>query len=234
MAENTSNLLDASFLGLGRVPESKSEGTRFSWLSGEYCKPLLDCTIAGLLLVVLLPIMVVIAVLVSLDGGPIFYGHKRVGRNGHEFRCFKFRSMAVDADRILADLLTSDARAAAEWESTRKLRHDPRVTLLGKVLRSTSLDEIPQLFNVLRREMSLVGPRPIVNDEVRFYSEKIKFYYDVRPGITGLWQTSGRSNASYEERVRLDTWYVENRSTRLDLKILLNTVPAVLQRRGAH
>jgi undecaprenyl-phosphate galactose phosphotransferase len=227
-AFDASSPLEADYFASYQTPPQPG------WLSGETSKTMMDFGLAGVLLFILLPVLVCIAVLVSLDGGPIVFKHQRVGRFGRTFPCFKFRSMAVGGDKILNDLLVSDPVAAAEWESTRKLRRDPRVTFVGKILRTTSLDEIPQLFNVLRREMSLVGPRPIVTDEVRLYEDKIRHYYDVRPGITGLWQVCGRSNASYDERVRLDTWYVENRSIWLDLKILLSTVPAVLSRTGAH
>jgi Undecaprenyl-phosphate galactose phosphotransferase WbaP len=193
-----------------------------------------DVTLALLLLIVMLPVFLVIAVLVKRDGGPAFYAHRRVGANGRRFGCLKFRSMAVNADVLLERVLRESPERAAEWEATQKLRDDPRVTRIGAFLRKTSLDEIPQLINVLRLEMSLVGPRPIVESEMRHYGRDIAFYLQVRPGVTGLWQISGRSDTSYAERVMLDTSYVRSWSLVGDMVILAKTAPAVLARRGAH
>ncbi len=192
-----------------------------------------DLSVALFLLLATAPILLLIAVVVRLDGGPALFAHKRVGAGGQEFPCFKFRSMVMDSDVVLRHLLESDPVAAAEWADTRKLRRDPRVTWIGKLLRTTSLDELPQLFNVLRLEMSLVGPRPIVRSEVARYAEDIVFYCETRPGLTGLWQVSGRSDTSYAHRVQLDTWYVKNWTLWHDLAILAKTVPAVLKRQGA-
>ncbi len=185
----------------------------------------------GLLLA--LPVFLVIAALVKLDGGPVFFSHKRIGAGGRTFGCLKFRSMRTDADAILERLLQSDPAAKAEWAQTQKLLKDPRTTPIGRVLRATSLDELPQLFNVLRLEMSLVGPRPIVAGEVHHYGEDIAYYYETRPGLTGLWQVSGRTGTTYARRVQLDSWYVRNWSIWHDLAILAQTVPAVLKRKGA-
>jgi len=196
-------------------------------------KVAIDFCLVTVALLVLLPILAAIALLVGLDGGPVFYAHPRIGRFGRAFSCYKFRSMSVHADKILNDLLKFDSESAAEWATTRKLKCDPRVTRVGAVLRRTSLDELPQLLNVLRLEMSLVGPRPIVHEETFLYEDNITYYYDVRPGITGLWQVSGRSETSYAERVELDTWYVRNWSLWLDFEILVRTIPAVLFRTGA-
>jgi undecaprenyl-phosphate galactose phosphotransferase len=192
-----------------------------------------DVVVTFLALIVLAPVLVGIALLVKLDGGPAFYGHLRVGRHGRRFQCLKFRTMVVESDTALANLLMADDRAAIEWETTRKLRCDPRITPLGRFLRKTSLDELPQVINVLRLEMSLIGPRPIVEQETRKYGPHIQAYYQTRPGITGLWQVSGRSNTTYKHRVALDTWYVRNWSLWLDAKILLKTLPAVLAQSGA-
>jgi len=159
--------------------------------------------------------------------------HRRVGAGGRVFSCLKFRSMVVEGEEILQRLLSMEPGIAAEWSATRKLRHDPRVTQIGRVLRSTSIDELPQLFNVLRGDMSLVGPRPIVSEEVPRYGLNIYYYYQMRPGITGLWQVSGRSETSYAERVELDTTYVKNWSLAQDGAILLRTIPEVMKRRGA-
>lgn len=193
----------------------------------------LDLLLAAICLVVLSPLFLLIGVAIKMDGGPVFYRHSRIGAQGRVFKCLKFRSMVIDADRVLQDLLDANLQAAGEWAATQKLRDDPRITWVGNLLRKSSLDELPQLLNVLRLEMSLVGPRPIVASEIEKYGEDIAFYYDTRPGLTGLWQVSGRSDTSYERRVQLDTWYVRNWSIRHDFAILAKTVPAVLKRRGA-
>jgi Undecaprenyl-phosphate galactose phosphotransferase WbaP len=192
-----------------------------------------DVAAASLLIVVLSPLLLAIAIMVRRGGGPALYRHKRVGFGGRTFGCLKFRSMDINGDRILADLLANDADAAAEWAATQKLRNDPRVTPVGRFLRHTSLDELPQLLNVLRGEMSLVGPRPVVQSELGFYGENADYYMLTRPGVTGLWQVSGRSDTTYAQRVRLDVWYVRNWSLWHDLAILMKTVPVVLLRRGA-
>ncbi|MBO1325140.1 exopolysaccharide biosynthesis polyprenyl glycosylphosphotransferase [Acetobacter sp. TBRC 12305] len=194
----------------------------------------LDLFAASLILLAILPVLAIVYILVRLDGGPAVFGHMRVGRNGRAFRCLKFRTMAVDADAALAELLANDATAAAEWAATRKLTSDPRVTPIGRVLRKTSLDELPQVFNVLRLEMSLVGPRPIVAAEEVHYGKDMAYYTATRPGITGLWQVSGRSDTSYVRRVQLDNWYVRNWSLWRDIVILVKTVPAVLAQKGAR
>ncbi|MFT9258606.1 MAG: sugar transferase, partial [Acetobacter sp.] len=194
----------------------------------------LDLFVASLVLLAILPVLVVVYGLVRLDGGPAVFGHVRVGRNGRPFRCLKFRTMGVNADAVLADLLARDPQAAAEWAATRKLTADPRVTPIGRILRKTSLDELPQVFNVLRLEMSLVGPRPIVAAEEVHYGKDMAYYTATRPGITGLWQVSGRSDTSYVRRVQLDNWYVRNWSLWRDIVILVKTVPAVLAQKGAR
>ncbi len=178
--------------------------------------------------------MLVVAALVKLDGGPAIFGHSRVGEGGRMFDCLKFRSMRVDAEQQLADLLARDGEARAEWAASRKLKNDPRVTRLGRILRKTGLDELPQLLNVIRGDMSLVGPRPVTVSEMDQYGAEAERYKRVRPGITGLWQVSGRSDTTYEQRVSLDAWYVANWSPWHDLVIILKTVPAVLSRRGAY
>jgi lipopolysaccharide/colanic/teichoic acid biosynthesis glycosyltransferase len=181
------------------------------------------------------PLMTVVALAIKLgDGGPVLFAHPRVGRGGSLFPCLKFRSMAVDAEAQLLALLQRDPAARAEWERDHKLTHDPRITRLGDFLRRSSLDELPQLINVLRGEMSLVGPRPIVPAEIARYRRYFACYCRVRPGITGLWQVSGRSDLPYRRRVALDVVYARSRSAGLDFKILLATAPAVLARRGAR
>jgi Undecaprenyl-phosphate galactose phosphotransferase WbaP len=198
-------------------------------------KRALDIIAAGLGLVLLSPFFLIVALMVRADGGPALFAHQRVGRGGKLFGCLKFRSMVIDSQARLEALLASDPAARAEWEATRKLKNDPRITPIGRFLRSTSLDELPQLINVLRGEMSLVGPRPVQEAEIdRYYGASAAHYMAVRPGITGLWQVSGRSETSYESRVALDVAYVSRPSLLADLSILLRTPVAVVSRRGAH
>jgi lipopolysaccharide/colanic/teichoic acid biosynthesis glycosyltransferase len=198
-------------------------------------KRALDIFGAGVGLVLLAPFFLIVALMVRADGGPAFFAHQRVGRGGKLFGCLKFRSMVIDSQARLEALLASDPAARAEWEATRKLKNDPRITPIGRFLRSTSLDELPQLINVLLGEMSLVGPRPVQEAEIdRYYGASAAHYMAVRPGITGLWQVSGRSETSYESRVALDVAYVSRPSLLADLSILLRTPVAVVSRRGAH
>lgn len=190
-------------------------------------------TICGGLLIS--PILLAIAFWVYHDSpGPVIFKHRRVGRNGKEFNCYKFRSMCVNSKEVLEHLLATDPEAKAEWDKEFKLKNDPRITKSGAFLRKTSLDELPQLWNVLKGEMSLVGPRPIVQAEVPRYGKYIKEYYSVLPGITGMWQTSGRSDIDYPERVQMDSWYVHNWSVWLDMVLLWRTVTVVLQHKGAY
>jgi undecaprenyl-phosphate galactose phosphotransferase len=197
-------------------------------------KRLLDIAGAGALLTLLSPLFIVIIALTLRSGGPVFFGHRRIGASGQPFKCWKFRTMVPDADRVLARLLATDPEARAQWERDFKLRNDPRVTPVGKFLRSTSLDELPQLFNVLMGDMSLVGPRPIVNDEIRRYGAAFHDYVRCRPGITGIWQISGRNDVGYGERVQMDRDYARNWSLLRDLRVLLRTPSAVLRRSGAY
>jgi undecaprenyl-phosphate galactose phosphotransferase len=201
--------------------------------AAQLVKACIDIPVAAAMLLFLSPLLLVIAAASCLDGGPILFAHRRVGAGGRPFACLKFRTMRIDGDRILDTALASSPALAAEWAATRKLADDPRVTRVGRFLRRTSLDELPQLLNVLRLEMSLVGPRPIVEGEVAFYGENIALYYATRPGITGLWQVSGRSNTTYARRVELDVWYVNNWTVWHDITLLLKTIPAVLGRQGA-
>jgi exopolysaccharide production protein ExoY len=188
---------------------------------------------AGLLL--LSPLFVMIALLVKCaDGGSIFYGHRRVGRNGEFFHCLKFRTMVPNGDQVLAAYLSRNPEARAEWSASRKLQSDPRVTRVGAVLRKLSLDELPQIINILRGEMSIVGPRPVVVDELEKYGHAADYYLKSRPGLTGLWQVSGRNDVSYETRVAFDRHYVENWSLAVDLYIIMKTIPAVCLTRGSY
>ena len=197
-------------------------------------KWILDKILSVLAFLVLLPIMAIIAVIVKITSrGPVLFGHTRIGKGGKKFRCWKFRTMYVDADQRLEKILASNPSAAAEWNTNFKLKNDPRVTPFGKFLRKTSLDEIPQFFNVFAGTMALVGPRPIVDGEVPFYGEDFRVFSIVKPGVTGLWQVSGRSDTGYTRRVALDVEYVMNWSPWLDIWILLRTVVSVLTLRGA-
>jgi exopolysaccharide production protein ExoY len=195
----------------------------------------MNMVIAVLALIFLAPVMIGIALAIfAQDGGPVLFAHRRIGRDGRYFYCLKFRSMAADAEQRLADLLAQDPVARAEWDKDHKLRNDPRVTRLGAFLRKSSLDELPQLVNVLRGEMSMVGPRPIVDAEVAKYGRRFKSYCAVKPGITGLWQVSGRNDVSYRARVAMDCIYARQRNVFMDGFIIAATVPAVLMRRGSY
>lgn len=171
---------------------------------------------------------------VKKDGGPAIYGHDRVSIHGKTFKCLKFRSMVVNSKEILDELLKNDPKAKEEWDATFKLKNDPRITKIGAFLRKTSLDELPQLLNVLKGEMSLVGPRPIINAELERYNDQVDYYLLSKPGMTGLWQVSGRSDVDYDTRVYLDAWYVKNWSMWNDIAILLKTVIVVLKKDGAY
>lgn len=201
---------------------------------GRVTKSMLDRAGAAIGLILLAPVFLVLARNVKQDGGPAFYNQIRIGRDGKKFKCWKFRSMIVNADKVLEDYLAENPDARAEYQRDFKLKNDPRITSIGDILRKTSLDEIPQLYNVLKGDMSLVGPRPIVDKEVHHYADKFDHYLSVRPGITGLWQVSGRNDISYDERVALDVWYVDNWNVWNDIVIVLKTVYVVLARKGAY
>ena len=188
---------------------------------------------AGILL--LSPLFIMLAMLVKFsDGGRVFYGHRRIGRNGNFFHCLKFRTMVENGDEVLAAHFAKNPQSNKEWLATRKLQDDPRVTRVGAVLRKLSLDELPQMFNILRGDMSIVGPRPVVKDELELYGQAADYYLKSRPGLTGLWQVSGRNDVSYGTRVAFDRHYVENWSFIFDLKIIVKTVPAVFASRGSY
>jgi len=196
-------------------------------------KRALDVVLASIAFVFLLPVLIPIAIAVRLsDGGPALFRQKRIGRDGKEFLCFKFRSMHVDADAQLEAILRTDPARRAEWQATQKFEDDPRISPFGKFLRKSSLDELPQLINIVRGDMAIVGPRPIVRNEIEKYGEYFDHYARVRPGLTGLWQVSGRSETTYAQRVALDVEYVEHQSLATDLKIIIKTVPAVLRSDG--
>lgn len=193
-----------------------------------------DVGVAGTALLVMAPVLAALALCIWLsDGGSPIFVHWRIGRGGRKFPCLKFRTMVTDSQRRLQELLASSPAAAEEWHRDHKLRVDPRVTKLGAFLRKSSLDEIPQLANVVVGHMSLVGPRPIIESEVPRYGRYFQHYCSVRPGITGLWQVSGRNDVSYRRRVAIDTTYVRRKSLPTDLMILQRTLPAVLTGRGS-
>jgi Undecaprenyl-phosphate galactose phosphotransferase WbaP len=198
-------------------------------------KRLLDLALTIVGGFVALPLFISISVAIKLNSpGPILYSQKRVGRGSRYFRAWKFRTMVTGADQVLLEHLDADPELRKEWEQDHKLKNDPRVTWVGRWLRTTSLDELPQLYNVLLGQMSLVGPRPIVDAEIGKYGETFELYKMVSPGITGLWQVSGRNNTTYQERVALDSYYVRNWSPWFDLYILMRTIKVVLLREGAY
>ena len=202
---------------------------------GGISKRSFDILAALAALILLSPIFVLIMALVKYtDGGSLFYGHRRIGYNGSTFRCLKFRTMAENGDAILQQHLDENPEAFEEWRATRKLQDDPRVTVLGTVLRKLSLDELPQLINILKGEMSIVGPRPVVEDELELYEASAVYYLRSRPGLTGLWQVSGRNDVSYAARIAFDTHYVRNWSLTRDLVIVVRTIPAVCLSRGSY
>ena len=197
---------------------------------------ILNYILAIILLPVILPILAIIAIAIKLESkGPIFFMHNRVGKDGKTIPVVKFRSMFTNSNEILKELLESDSKIKEEWESCFKLKDDPRVTKVGRFLRKTSLDELPQILNVLKGEMNFVGPRPVIQNEIdSYYKENAQYYYMVKPGITGLWQVSGRSDTNYDFRVKIDRWYVVNWSIWLDIVILFKTIKVVLKRDGAY
>ena len=193
----------------------------------------LICTTAGLICIS--PVLAAIAFWIYKDSpGPVIFKHRRIGRGGKEFSCYKFRSMCMDADIKLEELLEADPKAREEWHSEFKLKNDPRITKSGAFLRKTSLDELPQLINVLKGDMSLVGPRPIIKAEVPKYGRYINDFYMVRPGITGMWQTSGRNDVTYDERVQMDTWYVRNWNVWFDIVLIWRTIGVKKKKKGAY
>ncbi len=200
-----------------------------------WAKRITDVLAASFLLLLALPLGALIAILILLEsGGPVLFAHTRIGRGGRRFRLWKFRSMAPDSDEVLHDHFERHPDRAVEWLHFHKLRDDPRVTRVGRFLRKRSLDELPQLWNVLRGDMSIVGPRPIVDAEVDKYSRAFPLYVRVTPGLTGLWQVSGRTDTSYRRRVELDSVYIRNWTPWLDLQILARTVRVVLTGHGAY
>jgi exopolysaccharide production protein ExoY len=206
---------------------------RLGHCDGRLCRAF-DLVAATAALLLFLPLLILLVVALKiLDPGPVLFRHRRIGKDGRYFHCYKLRTMVVDADARLAALLQSNPAARLEWARDQKLANDPRITPLGRFLRKSSLDELPQFINILKGEMSLVGPRPIVDAEVVRYGRYFNHYTQSRPGLTGLWQVSGRSNTTYRRRVAMDVYYARRRSLGMNARIALKTVPAVLQARGS-
>lgn len=202
--------------------------------SSKLMKRIVDIIGSAVLMVLLSPLFLILYLFIKKDGGPAIYRHTRIGQYRKEFDCLKFRSMKINSNEILTQIINVNPAAKNEWEKDHKLKHDPRITPLGRYLRKYSLDELPQLWNVLKGEMSLVGPRPIVREELVRYEEDLDYYLMAKPGMTGLWQVSGRNDVDYETRVYFDAWYVKNWSLWNDLVILCKTVNVVLKRNGAY
>jgi len=201
----------------------------------KFLKRFLDLFIIIALAPVWVPVFIICAILTKLTSrGPIFYGHKRVGQNGKVIKCWKFRSMVINSQEILEKLLAENEEMRIQWEKDRKLEHDPRITKFGKILRKTSMDELPQLINILLGEMSLVGPRPVTEPELEKYGDYKDYVLSVKPGLSGMWQISGRSDTGYEERISYDTYYIQNWSIWLDIWILIKSVWVVLLGKGAY
>ena len=200
-----------------------------------WIKRLMDLAIILVGSVLISPLLLCVTVLVKLTSpGPVLYSHERIGRNGKPFRAYKFRSMVIDADEKLKHLLSQDEKAREEWEQNQKLKNDPRVTAVGRFLRKTSVDEIPQFINVFRGEMSLIGPRPIVKNEISKYGEDFQYIFSIKPGLTGLWQVSGRSDTNYTDRVSFDTYYLRSWSVWLDIWIIWKTIGVLVRGSGAY
>lgn len=201
-----------------------------SWARGM--KRVIDIAASLAALVVLSPLLIAVAITVKADGGPALFRQSRIGKGGRPFKCLKFRSMAVDAEERLQRMIASDLKIRAEWEANYKLRNDPRITKIGIFLRKSNIDELPQLINILRGDMSIVGPRPVTGPEIELYGDARAAYERVQPGLTGLWQTNGRNNTTFEERVKLDAWYVRNWSLWRDIVITIRTVREVVLAKG--
>lgn len=203
-------------------------------LGNNMLKRTVDCIGSLVLITIFSPVLVIIALLIRRDGGSSIYKQERIGYGGKTFKCYKFRSMVMNSQQRLEEVLATDPKAREEWENDFKLKNDPRITAIGNFLRKTSLDELPQLFNVLQGDMSLVGPRPVVPDELPRYGALTQKYLSARPGMTGLWQVSGRNDVTYRERVSLDCYYIENWKLHTDFVLMLKTVTVIFHGKGAY
>jgi exopolysaccharide production protein ExoY len=206
-----------------------------SGLTDAWLGRVFDLLIATVALIVFAPLMLLIALLIRISGdGPVVFVQQRIGKGGLAFPCLKFRSMVSNSAEVLETLLSESADARDEWRRDQKLRNDPRITPIGRILRKTSLDELPQLFNIIAGQMSIVGPRPIVSNEIERYGSFFDAYCSVRPGLTGMWQISGRNDVNYDARVQLDTMYASRKSVSYDFMICVRTIPAVLASKGCY
>lgn len=202
---------------------------------GGAIKRVFDFLLALTAIIILSPLLVSVAIAVRLsDGGPAFFGHTRMGFSGKTFKCWKFRSMAPNSDAVFKEYLANNPEAAREWHLNQKIQNDPRITRLGYFLRKYSIDELPQLFNILVGDMSFVGPRPIQRSEFDKYGYSLRHYLSTRPGLTGLWQISGRSNSSYQKRVVFDRYYVTHWAMLTDIAVILKTVPVAVTGSGSY
>ena len=212
------------------------DSKKFKLIIEKWIKRLVDIIagLAGTMLLIPITICMYIAKkILKEDDGPIFYDQLRIGKGGKHFKLYKYRSMVIGADKILEDYLAENEEARIEFEQNQKLKNDPRITKLGSFIRKTSLDEFPQFINILKGDMSLVGPRPIVDREVELFGDKMKTVHSVRPGLTGYWAANGRSDTTYEQRVEMEAYYAENFSLLLDIKIILKTIKSVIKKEGA-
>lgn len=231
---NNKNNIDTNLRDFGGILAFSSTNNLTKKIS-LFQKRILDLGLLFISAPITIPLVLIVSIIVKITSpGPIFYGHKRIGKNGKEFKCWKFRSMVIDADKQLEKILAENPEMRAEWEKDRKFSDDPRVTKIGKILRKTSIDEIPQFFNVLMGEMSFIGPRPVTTPELEKYGDKSDFILSVQPGLSGMWQISGRSDTGYEERITLDSYYIRNWSMWLDLWIIIKTIYVVVKGKGAY
>jgi exopolysaccharide production protein ExoY len=230
--------IERTDLQIGSVANYAYRSFERGWdanLCGGRMKRVFDIVFSAAAIIVLSPLLIGLALMIRFsDGGPAFYGHTRVGHGGRLFKCWKFRSMAADSSRLFDEHLAASSEARHEWQTYGKLRNDPRVTPLGHILRKYSLDELPQLFNILLGEMSVVGPRPVAIEELAYYGSSKRYYRQCRPGLTGLWQVSGRSDLGYDKRVALDRCYITHWSMLLDISLIFRTFSVVLKGRGSY
>ncbi|MFS2225180.1 sugar transferase [Pantoea sp. B65] len=206
----------------------------YSVLYSKFVKRLVDFILSAAAIFLLSPVLLYLTVHISLSGGSPIYGHLRIGKNGKPFKCYKFRTMRRDSDKVLKMILRVNSAAAHQWASEFKLKNDPRITRIGRLLRKTSLDELPQLFNVFMGNMSLIGPRPVTAVEISVYGRSKRHYFKCKPGISGLWQVSGRNDVSYSRRIALDTAYAKRRTFFLDIIIMIKTIFVIFGRKGAY
>jgi len=235
MSRTATKTVPAAAVSSAQLSPALVEFPRLALPGARRVKRTLDIVFALALAIVALPVFLITALAILLESGrPVFFSHKRVGRGGRAFRLMKFRTMLQNSDDVLAEYLAENPEAAQEWEQNRKLRRDPRVTRIGKLLRRTSLDELPQIWNILRGDMSMAGPRPIVQAEIAKYGTTYPLYALAKPGLTGLWQVSGRNDTTYRRRIELDAAYVRNWTPGLDVKLLVKTVGVVVKGKGAY